>query len=88
MGGPTWSGKGPHIAVRIRPMDYVPGSARDRCGGGIVRHCLYCHRCRSTDHSGTVWIPPDDPRVLPSLGHSMNEQSARVKKLALGKEHP
>lgn len=86
MGGATYSGKGPHLAVRIKPDGYVTGSSRSRVDGHITRVCLYCHRSRSTDHTGTVWLGPGDKRILPRLGHSDKEQSAAVREVALGSE--
>ncbi len=65
MGGPTYSGYGPHRAVRIRRTDYAAGSSRSRVDGHLAVSCLACGRTRSTDHTGTVWLAPDDPRLPP-----------------------
>ncbi len=79
MGGPTYSGKGVHRAVRIQPpKDWI----RSRVDGRRAEGCLFCGRIRSTDHIGTIWLESTDAHIIESTGHSQNDQSEAVKELA------
>lgn len=83
MGGPTYSRKGPHLAVRVRDEEYPWGRVDRRA----CNSCLYCGMVRQSDHLGTIWIEQSDARNLHNEG-SQNEQSRAVATTAMPNAPP
>lgn len=64
MGGPSYSGLGPHVAVRcMKDFGYKTLPGRGKASG-----CAICGRMRSTDHVRTVWVTVEEQREISAFG--------------------